>query len=70
MLRDMRIFSLIVAGLILLVQLFPARAGVYRTYLCAKLDGHCAMDCLAFEKKIGTCGTDLTPLCCKKRKKH
>ncbi|CAH6787110.1 Defb13 [Phodopus roborovskii] len=66
----MRIFSLIVAGLILLVQFYPAIAAVYRNYLCAKLDGHCAIDCLAFEKKIGSCRADLTPLCCRKRKKH
>uniref|UniRef100_A0A8C2MD01 Uncharacterized protein n=1 Tax=Cricetulus griseus TaxID=10029 RepID=A0A8C2MD01_CRIGR len=31
----MRIFSLIVPGLILLVQLYPAKAPVYRRYLCA-----------------------------------
>ncbi|XP_038180618.1 beta-defensin 13-like [Arvicola amphibius] len=66
----MRILSLVVAGLILLVQLHPGSASLYRQHLCSKLDGHCAIDCLTFEEKIGGCRADLTPLCCRKRKKH
>ncbi|XP_051025921.1 beta-defensin 13-like [Acomys russatus] len=67
----MRIFSVLVGLLLLLlVQLYPARGAVYRRHLCTKLQGRCEIDCLTFEEKIGGCRADLTPLCCRKRKKH
>ncbi|XP_055449270.1 beta-defensin 13-like [Psammomys obesus] len=67
---DMRIFSLIVAGLLLLLQLHPAKGAIYRRYLCKQLEGRCEINCLIFEEKIGGCRADLTPLCCRKRKKN
>ncbi|XP_032774355.1 beta-defensin 13 [Rattus rattus] len=66
----MRIFSLIVAGLVLLIQLHPAKGTLYRRFLCKKMKGRCETACLSFEKKIGTCRANLTPLCCKEKKKH
>ncbi|XP_052017843.1 beta-defensin 13-like [Apodemus sylvaticus] len=66
----MRLFSLIVAGLALLILLYPARSTFYRRFLCKKMNGRCEIECLTFEKKIGTCQAKGTPLCCRERKKH
>uniref|UniRef100_A0A8C8UMQ7 Defensin beta 13 n=1 Tax=Peromyscus maniculatus bairdii TaxID=230844 RepID=A0A8C8UMQ7_PERMB len=61
-----------VAGPILLVELYPARVefAFYRMSLCTKLGGLCETDCLTFKEKTGSCRADLTPLCCRKGKKH
>ncbi|EDL32914.1 beta-defensin 13 precursor [Mus musculus] len=64
----MRIFSLIVAGLVLLIQLYPAWGTLYRRFLCKKMNGQCEAECFTFEQKIGTCQANF--LCCRKRKEH
>ncbi|XP_048186923.1 beta-defensin 107A-like [Perognathus longimembris pacificus] len=63
----MRISFFIVTGLVLLVQLFPAREGAYRRLRCMKMDGRCEAECLTFEVRIGGCRSELTPFCCKRR---
>ncbi|XP_016074624.1 PREDICTED: beta-defensin 107A-like [Miniopterus natalensis] len=66
----MKISLLIIAGCILLAQIFSARGGNQRLVRCQKLDGRCETECLSFEEKIGGCRYDMTPLCCKKRERN
>ncbi|XP_006105875.1 beta-defensin 107A-like [Myotis lucifugus] len=67
----MRIFLLMVAVLLLLLaQIFSARGGSRRHIRCAKMSGRCEIECLSFEDKIGGCRAELTPFCCKKRKRN
>ncbi|KAK1344400.1 hypothetical protein QTO34_014967 [Cnephaeus nilssonii] len=65
----MRVFLLIVAVLVL-AQIFSARGGSQRHIRCAKMAGRCEIECLSFEDKIGACRAELTPFCCKKRKRN
>uniref|UniRef100_A0A2K6G791 Beta-defensin n=1 Tax=Propithecus coquereli TaxID=379532 RepID=A0A2K6G791_PROCO len=62
----MRIFFLMFAAFILLVQTVPARGGIQRKLLCRKLRGRCEAECLTFEDQIGGCRAESTPFCCKK----
>uniref|UniRef100_A0A8C5XJI3 Beta-defensin n=1 Tax=Microcebus murinus TaxID=30608 RepID=A0A8C5XJI3_MICMU len=62
----MRIFFLMFAALILLVQTVPARGGMQREALCKKLRGRCQVECLTIDEQIGGCRAELIPLCCKK----
>ncbi|XP_037669157.1 beta-defensin 107 [Choloepus didactylus] len=66
----MRIFFLISAALILLAHICPARGSLPRQLHCREMNGRCEAECLNFEEKIGGCRADLTPFCCKKRKKN
>ncbi|XP_069340876.1 beta-defensin 107A-like [Eulemur rufifrons] len=64
----MRIFFLMFAALVLLVQTVPARGEIQRKLLCRKLRGHCQAECLTFEDQIGGCRAELIPFCCKRRR--
>ncbi|XP_072618750.1 beta-defensin 107A-like [Vulpes vulpes] len=66
----MRIFFLVSAALILLAHIFSAHGAIRRRMQCQKMDGHCEVECLSFEDKVGGCRAELTPLCCKKRKNN
>ncbi|XP_077627321.1 beta-defensin 107A-like [Crocuta crocuta] len=66
--RAIRIFFLIFVALILLARFFSARGEMHRELRCLEMDGRCEAECLSFEVKIGGCRTELTPLCCRKRK--
>ncbi|XP_023052930.1 beta-defensin 107 [Piliocolobus tephrosceles] len=66
----MKIFFFIFAAFILLAQIFQARTAIHRALICKRMEGHCEAECLTFEVKIGGCRAELTPYCCKTRKKH
>ncbi|XP_010951666.1 beta-defensin 107A [Camelus dromedarius] len=66
----MKIFSFILAAIILLAQIFSARGGFQRQLHCQRMDGRCEVECLSFEDKIGGCRAELTPFCCKKRENN
>uniref|UniRef100_A0A2K6MNK0 Beta-defensin n=1 Tax=Rhinopithecus bieti TaxID=61621 RepID=A0A2K6MNK0_RHIBE len=50
--------------------LYLARTAIHRALICKRMEGHCEAECLTFEVKIGGCRAELTPYCCKTRKKH